>query len=277
MPARSTSTAIRRLVSLAEFSLRSLPQPYGRVFLRQVALRHPVRLLSGSWRYLRGLRAAGGRARLLDCDEASFLATAPAAGARLLVATGFCQKPVSDGSGAVGCPAGRFNHECLLQNSWAGADKDDMPTVACLGCTVRVLGRAALRAGASFAILTSAQDIADDVLLPALERGRFTHCLVAICPYSMEPMSLALLACGLLGLLYPYSKGACSDFGSWLRADGGEKPDQTHLATGALRRLAALLRLLARERQKVGLLPSTHFLRDRSIYVPADRAAHLPF
>jgi len=268
MPLHSTPTAIRRLVSLSEFSLRSLPQPYGRVFLRRVVCGHPVRLLSGAWRYLEGLRAREGRARLLDCDEASFLATSPAAGARLLVATGFCQKPLGQGSGNQGCPAGRFTHECLLQNSWGGVNVNDVPSAACLGCTVRVLGRAALRAGASFALLTSAQDIAADVLLPALERRRFTHCLVAVCPYSIEPMSLALLSCGFLGLLYPYSRGACSDFGSWLRADSGEKPEQTLLSAGALRRLIALLRLLARERQRLGLLPSTHFLRDGNVYVP---------
>jgi hypothetical protein len=269
MPPNNTPTAIRRLVSLAEFSLRSLPQPYGRDFLKRVVCDHPVRLLSGAWRYLKGLGAPEGRARMLDGDEASFLATAPAAGARLLVATGFCQKPLGGISGTEGCPASRFSHECLLQNSWGGVDVNDVPSAACLGCTVRVLGRAALRAGASFAVLTSAEDIAADVLLPALERRRFTHCLVAICPYSMEPMSLALLTCGFLGLLYPYTSGACSDFGSWLRADGGEKPEQTLLSAGALRRLIALLRLLTRERQRLGLLPSTHFLADGNVYVPS--------
>jgi hypothetical protein len=99
------------------------------------------------------------------------------------VGTGFCQKPLRMAGSAHDCPAGRFNHDCLYLSRLelnSGSKAQFHP--ACTDCPIGILGHAALKAGASFAVLTSALDIANDILLPTLEEQRFTRVLFAMCP-----------------------------------------------------------------------------------------------
>jgi hypothetical protein len=191
--------------------------------------------------------------RLSDSGEDVFVPRAACAAEHLLVATGFCQKPVPVAGKHDGCPAGRFNHDCLFLTALElGPPAERFASRACEDCFVRVLGHAALRAGASFAILTSALDVAEQILIPALELRRFTHVLMALCPYSLEPMSFALQVCCMDGYVFAFDTGACSDYREWLLADRGDKREQTGLSATGIRRLFNLLNSVAEASSQSG-------------------------
>ena len=88
---------------------------------------------------------------------------------------------------------------------------------------------AGLALGAKIYIMTSALRIGQDVLLPALEEGKPSKILAFVCPYSLHPFALACLICGLRGVILTFARGACADYGSWLLADKGIKPEQTSI------------------------------------------------
>jgi len=268
-----------RFLRLLDFSFHSLSQAYGYAFMRHVILRYPLRTLRGFWRYWRilGTDTLGRRMLFFDEEEA-FVRRAANAGKRFLVGTGFCQKPLPATSttgtqnlttDAFDCPAGRFNHDCLYLSRVALSSASETSFhPACMDCSIRILGYAALRAGASFAVLTSALDIAHDILFPALEEQRFTHILFAICPYSIEPMSLALLICGLEGYLFHYHSGSCINYSQWLRADRGDKPERTVLSPLSLAHLLRVLETIAAHRALCdGTLP-THYRQVGHIFEP---------
>jgi hypothetical protein len=267
---RADEPKANRPLSLLEFSIRSASQAYGREYVLRVLLRHPLRALRGVLAYARLAPKAGpGTTRLVQSSEDAFLERAVGDGPRLLVGTGFCQKPLRAAGSAADCPAGRFNHACLyLARLELGAENPMLSHAACAVCPVHVLGQAALRAGASFAVLTSALDIAQDILLPALEQRRFTRVLFAICPYSVQPMSLALLTCGLEGCLFPYASGACRDYEQWLRADRGDKPGCTVLAPGETSNLLKLLDAVAARRSALDVPGGTHYAYADHVYRP---------
>lgn len=241
------SARTKRSLALLDFMIHSAAQAYGRAFILRVVLRHPWRTLRGMMAYARKLRVVRpGERVLLHCGEGEFVRRAAIDPKRLLVATGFCQKPPDLAGGVQQCPAGRFTHNCVYLRSLNLSSADVPPILpGCLDCAIRELGHAALAAGASFAVLTSALDIAGDILLPALEQRRFTRFLFAVCPLSVEPMSLTLLICGLEGYIFPYDTGACVDYNQWLRADSGDKPECTALAPHSMGRLLNLLQRIA--------------------------------
>jgi len=264
-----SSQRTKRWGSLLGFSLRSLPHAYGRVFLRHMVLRHPLRTARGLWAYWRtsGSCATDQRA-LSGIRDAAWLEQATRDGERLLVATGFCQKPLRAANGAHDCPAGRFNHDCLYLSQ---LDLDAAATQlhpACAVCPIRVLGHTSLRAGASFAVLTSALDIAQDILLPSLDEQRFTHILFAICPYSLEPMTLALLICGVDGYLFSYEAGVCGNHAEWLRADRGDKPEQSSLSGPGTTSLLYLLEAIAAGRAELGVAQPTGYQQEDNVFRP---------
>ncbi len=271
----------RRFLALLEFTFNSLPQAYGRTFVRRIVLRHPLRALRGFLAYCQTSSADRPEERLLlGCGEDEFVKRALSDSERLLVATGFCQKPLrqrpairsaglrSAGS-AQDCPAGRFNHDCLYLSRLELDSKSQVrypPT--CVDCSIRVLGHAALEAGASFAVLTSALDIAHDVLLPVLEERRFNRVLFAICPYSVEPMSLALLLCGMEGYVFHYSAGSCADYQQWLRADGGDKPERTMLSAQNVGKMLGLLERIATGRRERADTTPTCYVQENRVFRP---------
>lgn len=278
------------LRALLEFSLRSLPHAYGRDFMQRIVLRHPLCTLGGFLKYCKVQAPGSGAPRSLSCpSKDAFIAMAAQDSKRLLVATGFCQKPLpvvglSAGDETIsyvdptpenavqrttGCPAGRSNHDCLyLARLKLGTENESPCYAACSDCSIHGLGHAALQAGASFAILTSALDIAHDILLPALEEHSFTRVLFAICPYSIEPMSLALLICGLEGYLFTYAEGSCSNYQEWLRADRGDKPLQTALSKAGTRELLLILDGIAAERSRLGRARPSRYQRVGHLFRP---------
>jgi hypothetical protein len=275
---------LNRLLALSEFAFHSLAQAYGHYFLRRIVLRHPLHAARGFLAYARTTETPDLWYRLGGGREEEFAHRAAVDGERFLVATGFCQKPlpatVHTNRGSTGrdnarvrsnsgCPAGRFNHQCLYLSrlDLATQERNFMPP-ACAGCTIRALGQASLEAGASFAILTSALDIADDILLPSVQQGRFARFVFAVCPYSIEPMRLALSVCGLEGYLIGYQSGSCVNYRQWLRADQGDKAERTTLSTPDLSRLLQLLGSVAAARRSPAGERPTRYRQVRHVFEP---------
>jgi hypothetical protein len=255
-----------------EFSLRSLPREYGRLFLREIVLRHPLRTLEGLLAYRRFSRTGrweGTMVHLGDGTAADLREEIRGAGGGgFLVALGFCQKPL--GPPGAGCPAGRFNHECqtLARPDLLEVRPEQLPQ-PCRGCDIRAVGAAALRAGATVYIMTSAADIARHLFIPTLEDDRFRHGLFLLCPYSIPAMILPLLICGLPSLLVGYSEGDCRDYAQFISADEGVKGERTHLEATAHAAVLEFLREVASAGRASGR-PLSRFGREGVLYVPSE-------
>jgi hypothetical protein len=253
-----------------EFSFRSLPRLYGRIFVRNIVLRHPLRALEGMLAYRRFARQGrreGDVTHLYAGTEAELREKIVEADDGFLVALGFCQKPV--GAPGVGCPAGRFNHDCrvLARDDVLEVQAGRLP-IACRGCDVRVIGTAALRAGAVVYIMTSAADIARHLFIPTLEGGRFRHGLFLQCPYSIPAMILPLLICHIQSLLVGYGEGDCRDYAQFLLADEGTKGERTYLNPTAHAHVLDFLQDVASARRARGR-HYRRFHRDGFLHVPA--------
>lgn len=284
-----------------EFSYYSLFQTYGHTFLQQVVLRHPWRVVQGLAAYYRLMPSVKEDGLLLlssASEEALLRQAANQEPGRFLVAVGFCQKPLATGHPSGNCPAGRFNHNCLiLTKNGIKGNKSPLETTvltasavssdaafdgqadlglkgtACARCDIPPIAKYALAAGAGLYIMTTAQDIALDLLIPSLENGRFRHVLMFLCPMSVQAIILPLLICGLSGFLMAYEWGYCDSYARWLQADRGYKPEQTGLKPGRLQRALAVLQRLAEERE--ALLGPIAFAWERqgNVYMPAARKA----
>jgi hypothetical protein len=243
-----------------EFSARSLRRPYGRLFLTAVVLRHPWRSLAGLSVYGRDVRPAR-QACIAPVRVSSRAAlNAGLAGTDWVVAMGFCEKPMDPL-----CPAGRFNHRCCVLEQ---PDRPELPA-PCEKCRIRKVACHALAAGATLYIMTSAEDIARDLLFPSLLSPRDRYALISVCPYSVPPLTLAMAICGLHGWVLPYAGGDCPDFTAWARADQGIKLEQTFPSDSAHQRLIGLMRDLAELRSGAGRAAARHFRQSGPVYVPA--------
>ena len=157
-----------------EFSYRSLGTEYGLTFLTRILLRHPLSAIAGTVRYRRLQHEIWGHGSISLFSEGSeeeFAAQLTGAKTELLVAVGFCQKPL-----VPACPARRPNHDCMYLDTLDLESGSETVQPACEGCDIRTIGTLALRAGASMHIMTSALDIARDVMIPSvdhIDRGRF--------------------------------------------------------------------------------------------------------
>jgi len=282
-----------------EFSAYSLLQTYGHTFLRRVVLRHPWRTLQGLAAYRRLmplLKEDDGFLPLFPSAKEAFLRQAAGQEpGRFLVALGFCQKQTASGSPGGGCPAGRFNHDCLaLRKTRLRGNKGPVKTpamstaivppdapiingspigpetgnAACTHCDIPFIAKHALAAGAGLYIMTTAQDIALDLLVPSLENGRFRQVLMFLCPMSVQAIILPLLICGLSGFLVSYDWGYCDNYARWLRADRGYKPEQTGLKPSRLQRAVSLLDQLAEERRRLGGPSTFSWQRAGNMYMP---------
>jgi len=241
-----------------DFSLRSLARPYGWRFLTSVLLRHPWRSLAGMRLYRRRIRPArnvGGTPIGIATREAFLNELAEG---DWMLGLGFCEKSLIPT-----CPAGRFNHRCWLLEQ---ARYETFPP-ACRNCHVRELAMRALNAGATLHIMTSAVDVARDLLMPAL-RGRPWRTVMSICPFSIPPMSLALAISGCRGLIFGYEHGACDNYSAWDQADRGIKPEQTSLAQPIRQGLHALLHEVASLRMSRGKPPARRFTLAGHFYYP---------
>jgi hypothetical protein len=212
-----------------DFCVRSLFREYGWQFFLRVAAPHPLRTA-------RAVLDSG------TLDASGDTIAVPASGAgpglgggRSVVGLGFCLKPM-----VPPCPSGRPNHDCQFLEGLPRSDGQAIPA-ACRGCAIRGIGLLALKSGAAVYIMTSARDILLDVFVPALDRGRFSSGVFALCGYSVRPFAVGLLASGMRGWLLPFANGDCRDYKTWLRADRGIKDDQTSLDGPTNRTIRGLL------------------------------------
>ena len=212
--------------------MHSLFHEYGADFLWRVAIRHPFRLI-------RAIRVSTG----LGEDQPKPYAVPPGEpesgeltiGDSSIVGLGFCLKPMDPP-----CISGRPNHDCHYFENHFGHEDRDLPA-CCQDCVIRNIGEKALEAGASLYIMTSARDILFDVYLPSLDDQRFTTGIFALCRYSIRPFSVPLITAGVRAWLFPYERGDCTDYGTWLLADQGIKKEQTNLAEEDLKAICDLL------------------------------------
>ena len=109
----------------------------------------------------------------------------------------------------------------------------------------------ALKADAAFYIMTSAKDILFDLFTPALNEGRFSSGLFVLCRYSLEPFAVGLLASGIRGWLFPFERGDCADYKTWLLADRGVKDEQTAFGEQTRKTIKELLGKVAKEPDSV--------------------------
>ncbi len=248
-----------------EFSLRSLARSYGLTFLRRVVLRYPLRTLAGMLRYQRLASQRSqqyGKSLLFDGPEEELVSRLTASSMGLLVAVGYCQKPL-----VPECPAGRPNHDCVY------LDRLDLDTggqsahAVCERCDVWTIGTLALKAGACMHIMTSALDIAHDVMIPSMEARRFRSTIMCLCPFSVQVIGLPLTVCGVEGCLVGYESGNCTNYEQWLRADEGFKYERTAVDASSRSWVLSLLEQIAAERAREGLYYA-RFQREGNIYVP---------
>jgi hypothetical protein len=242
-----------------DFCVRSLAQPYGRLFLRSMIFRHPLRTLSGLMLYrrrLRSLQQTDVAPIGLDSEERYRDAFS---NGRLLLGIGFCQKPLDPP-----CPAGRFNHRCLLLEQ---PNSTTIPA-ACIACPIRETAFRGIRAGASIYIMTSAIDIARDLLLQN-DHSPYSCYFLSICPYSIPPLTLAMSICGLRGLVFAFGRGDCQDYAAWLNADRGTKAEQTFLSSAAQKKLMDLLDKNAGPQGAPTYLGQYHIEQRGNLYIPA--------
>ncbi|MGD9781303.1 MAG: hypothetical protein AB7V14_04020 [Kiritimatiellia bacterium] len=200
-----------------KFCLHSLIREYGWEFFRRIALPHPVRTVRA---------AMAARALDVSGDVTALSPGGPErrfGGAGSIVGLGFCLKPIDPP-----CPSGRFNHDCAYLENLPCGESADVPA-ACRQCAIREIGTLALRAGAAVYVMTSAKDILLDVFAPSLDEGRFSAGLFALCRYSLKPFAVGLLAAGVRAWMFPFEKGDCRDYETWLRADRGIKEERTEI------------------------------------------------
>jgi hypothetical protein len=254
-------------LGLWEFSFRSLRRRYGLTFLSRIAFRHPLKTLTGILRYrrlLRERRERGDITPLFAGSGVDFISRLGAGKRDLLVAVGFCQKPLDPA-----CPAGRPNHDCLYFDELDLRTGREFMDPACHQCKIREIGARALRAGANMHIMTSALDIAHDVMIPSIDHERFRKAIMCLCPYSVQAIALPLMICGIEGFLIGYASGNCMDYEQWLLADKGIKREMTFLSPTAYDRVLSLLEVAADRRENEGSYLS-RFLREGNIYAPSE-------
>jgi hypothetical protein len=257
-----------------DFSFKSLPHRYSRAFLEKVILRHPLHTLSGLLAYRRLVhrdRRRGDITHLFSGTEEDFQRRVAEGERGFLVAVGFCQKPMREADHDDECPVGRFNHRCLYlaQLDLSQPEGRSIPSV-CHRCEIRAIGTKALQAGADMHIMTSALDIAHDIFVPALERERFKRAIFCVCPYSVQPMALPLLLCGIEGLIVQFDSGYCADYSQWSLADRGIKEDRTLLSEESYSKILDFLDGVAALRAELGKPPHYRFQLEENIYVPAE-------
>lgn len=217
------------------FCVQSLFREYGWQFFLRIAVPHPVRTIKA---------VIGASALGFSGDMTTICPEGPKCsfgGARSVVALGFCLKPMNPP-----CPSGRFNHECNHLENLLGSDAQDIPA-SCQQCAIREIGLMTLRTGTAFYIMTSARDILLDVFAPALKGWKFTSGIFVLCCYSLRPFAVGLLASRIRGWLFPFDKGDCRDYRTWLQADRGVKDEQTRINEPNRKAISELLGIAARE------------------------------
>lgn len=220
-----------------DFSLKSLRRMYGKLFITEVILKHPLRTREGLQKYKNLVRKGKNQGEIINLSSGNRQILSQkmiCEQDKSLVAVGYCQKPMETDN-QPGCPSGRFNHHCLfLEELNRSTPKRPIP-IPCAKCSVRKIGIQALELGLTFYIMTSAADIARDILIPSLNRQKYKYGLFFLCPYSSEAFLFPLFTCRIEAFLIRYQSGNCEDYDDFIAADVGDKPQQTSISPSAWR------------------------------------------
>jgi len=246
-------------IQVWDFSFRSFLREYAWLFFLKAVLAHPVKAVRGLRAYRRFIRekkhpASECSSPLAIPDETIFLQNARARKSGPLVGLGFCLKPFSPDDPSASCPSGRANHDCLY------LERGELRSV-CAGCEIHEFGRRALDKKCPVYIMTSAKDIARDLMLPQVSRGLFPAVVLILCPYSVQAIIPPLLICGADMFLLSYAGGSCADYKQWLKADRGIKDERTTIDAESRERLLGLLGKL--EDEEVSEIRSKRYRRFR--------------
>ena len=272
-----------------QFSFRSLNKRYARTFIWEIVAKHPLRSFKGLVQLRRFSSHNGYQGDFVLLGDRSPQRVAYGDPAwecgdeqEILVGMGYCQKPQPSASGNAGCPAGRFNHTCHLLShpdsmpipsasrgvgiGTPGQEKGRHPV--CQNCAIAATGIKALEAGASFYIMTSAEDVARDLMMSAINQRRFSRVILFLCPYSADVIAFPLFVCGLDGYIIKYIIGSCLNFEQFTMADRGIKRQRTDASQESYQRVETILELLAEKARRQGSSMPVRFLREGNIYYP---------
>jgi len=208
-------------IKVWDFSVNSLLRSYGIAFLFRVALRHPVKTITGIRKYQNltsknvltdsaSLKKQSGKKHITDKKS--------------ITGVGFCLKPVEPL-----CISGRANHSCKFFESDLYLQNGNVP-LCCRNCLIKKIGLWVLSSKSSFYIMTSAKDILYDMIIPSVKSEKFSKGLFCICKFSFEPFKIALSIAGIEAGLFSFESGDCRDYKTWLKADIGIKNEQTELS-----------------------------------------------
>jgi hypothetical protein len=244
-----------------EFGYWSFFKEYARLFFLKAILGHPWKTARGLKEYRRFIKNHKNlfplyRKSLAVPDEEKFANRIQRQNKGPLLGLGFCLKPYDPEDKTLSCPSGRANHECLY------LEKGRAETV-CLDCSILGIAKKGLRSGCKVYIMTSAQDIAKDFLLPQIDRGSFPTSVLLLCPYSVQAILPSLFICGIHAFLIAYESGYCKDYKEWRLADLGTKEDRTTLSEESQEILFDLL-----GRSDVPDVPPQSFRRAGNIFYP---------
>lgn len=225
-------------INIWNFSYRSFFKEYAGLFFFKVLLAHPKRTILGLRRYRHFIRQQEAIPALYEQyvsipDENSFLSRIKKQRVRPLLGLGFCLKPKN--SFEASCPSGRANHDCL----YLERRKTEQ---VCSSCAIHTIAKKCLETGCRVYIMTSAQDIARDFLLPQVKSGKFPSAILLLCPYSIQAIILPLLISEVDMFLMAYKSGSCRDYQQWRDADKGKKEEMTEISKESWERLLDLLR-----------------------------------
>jgi hypothetical protein len=214
-------------IRIWDFGFRSLNREYSWFFLFKIIFKYPLKSLKGFLaykKYCKFINQIDPQQIYTNISIDEFMNQAKNDRSSLLVAMGYCQRPLKTGNQQLNCPLERFSHDCYFVENYHQATQ--LPPV-CSVCEIKPIAELTIKAGASFYIMTSAMDIARDIFIPALEIQRYRYAIMFICPYSILPITLPLFICGIKFMIIPYTTGDCRNYGDFVRADVGIKPKRT--------------------------------------------------
>lgn len=206
-----------------ELSVRSLARAYGWFFIIKIAFPHPLKTIGALVKYrkfFQHLNPSIGENPISNINSNYFIERAIASRETTLVAMGYCQRPLKLPDQPQQCPSARFSHDCWYRDT-------NNIHAACLICDIKTIIDSVIKIGCDFNIMTSALDIAKDIFMPALTTRRYQQAIFFLCPYSVRPIVLPLLICGIDFILIPYAHGDCKSYDDFSKADIGIKDKRT--------------------------------------------------
>jgi len=214
-------------IRIWDFGLRSLSREYSWFFLFKIIFQYPLKSLRGFRAYrkfCKTINQISPQQIYSNISTNELINEVQNDRSSLLVAMGYCQRPLRTEDQPLNCPSDRFSHDCYFVENYQRISQIPPP---CTICEIKQIAELTLKAGVSFHIMTSAMDIARDIFIPVLEEQRFRYTIMFICPYSILPITIPLFICATKFIIIPYTIGDCRNYGDFVRADVGIKPKRT--------------------------------------------------